>query len=133
MKNGFTLIELLLVITLVAIFSVSTMLVYNNVLKSNEETELNKIYSDVQRAAKLYVDLNDNALSNFNENGVVYITLGELESRNYIENNLKNPVNKEVFPYNYYVKVYIDSYHEVDSVFCTNNDIVVGTTNTSCN
>ena len=98
-KDGFTLIELLLVIVIVASISITASIVFSEVTNSTEKQDLKNIYLSVQRAGKTYVDLNDNWTRDFNGRGFITVSLSELQSTNYISDNLKNPIdNTQISP-----------------------------------
>ena len=95
MKNGFTLIELLIVITLVATISVSSMIIFDQTQATTNEEKLVKTYLDIQRAASLYIDLNDSYLKEFREEKTISVKLDTLQSNSYLKKTISNPVTKE--------------------------------------
>lgn len=107
MNKGFTLIELLVVIIIVAALGTSTSVLFSKVQKDNNNEKLQLIYKDIQRAAKLYIDLNEDWRKDFNKNEETYVTINELSSKGYIKSNIKNPITKETIPGSYMVKIYI--------------------------
>ncbi len=110
MKNGFTLMELLAVIVITVAISTGSVLLFSRSNKDSNEEELRGKYREMQRAANIYVDLNDSWRASLNENREATIRLKELQSMNYIDKNFKNNVTNELFPSNYVVKLYIASY-----------------------
>lgn len=109
MKNGFTLMEVLLVITIASIVGVSSVVMYETTTKVTKDEELKNIYIDIQDAAKLYMDIDSNALNSFRENKYLNIPISTLQSNNYIDSDLKDPINNREIPSDYVVRIYIDS------------------------
>ena len=107
MKNGFTLVEILLVVALVAIISVSSIIIFERSSSSTNEEKLIKTYVDIQRAAIIYMDLNSTWLESFREEKSLTVKIGLLQNENYIDLNIKNPVTKTNIPSDYLVKVYV--------------------------
>jgi prepilin-type N-terminal cleavage/methylation domain-containing protein len=112
MKNGFTLIEILLVVALVAIISVSSIIIFERSSSSTNEEKLIKTYVDIQRAAIIYMDLNSTWLESFREEKSLTVKIGLLQNENYIDLNIKNPVTKTNIPSDYLVKVYVAGNNE---------------------
>ena len=106
-KNGFSLIELLFVIVIVATISVSSVVLFNKTTEKSMDEEKKGIYLDIERAALLYVDLNETWLNEFNENNLVYLTVGELTTKNYISKNVITRIKNANIPSYYLVKIYI--------------------------
>lgn len=111
MKNGFTLMEVLLVITIASIVGVSSVVMYETTTNVTKEEKLKSTYVDIQKAASLYMDIDSNALESFRENKYLNVPLSTLESNNYVEDELKNPVDNSVIPSDYVVRMYIASYN----------------------
>lgn len=109
MKNGFTLMELLVVIVITAVISAGSAMVFGKSNSDTNEEDLRGKYIEMQRDANIYVDLNESWRSTLNENRVITVKLGELQSANYVPRNFKNSVTKEEFPSNYIIKLYIAS------------------------
>ena len=109
MKNGFTLMELLVVIVITAVIATGSAMIFNKSNSDTNEEDLRGKYREIQRAANIYIDLNDSWRTTLNENRKVSIKLGELQSSNYVAKNFKNTVTNQVFPSNYIVKLYIAS------------------------
>ena len=85
-KKGFTLMELLAVILILAVVSVSSTIAFGNIDDTTAKTELKNKYIEIQRAASLYVDLNDDQpyIHEFSNKGITRITVNELKNNNYI-------------------------------------------------
>ena len=111
MKNGFTLMEVLLVITIASIVGVSSVVMYETTTNVTKEEKLKNTYVDIQKAASLYMDIDSNALESFRENKYLNVPLSTLESNNYVEDELKNPVDNSDIPSDYVVRMYIASYN----------------------
>jgi len=108
MKNdGFTLIELLLVLVIVATITASTSIVFSQLTEKNAEEELKTTYISIQRAAKTFVDLNDNWSKDFYDKEDINITLSVLKNSEYIRQDLKNPVTNEKIEESYIVRMCI--------------------------
>ena len=106
MKKGFTLMELLFVIVIVAVISISSVVVFGNIDDSTAIKDRINTYMDIQRGAVLYIDLNDYWLAQFKENKQIKIELSELKNSNYIDINIQDPVTSKEIPSNYMVQIY---------------------------
>ena len=109
MKNGFTLMELLVVIVLTAIISAGSAMIFSKSNSDTNEEDLRGKYREMQRAANIYVDLNDSWRNSLNEDRKISIKLGELQASNYVDKNFKNSVTNKAFPSSYIIKLYIAS------------------------
>lgn len=109
MKNGFTLMELLVVIVLTAIISAGSAMIFSKSNSDTNEEDLRGKYREMQRAANIYVDLNDSWRNSLNEDRKISIKLGELQVSNYVDKNFKNSVTNQTFPSSYIIKLYIAS------------------------
>ncbi len=109
MKNGFTLMELLVVIVITATISAGSAVLFSRSNDESNKEDLKGRYREMQRAANVYIDLNDSWRNTLNENRQVSVKLGELESTNYVDKDFQNPVTKEKFPSSYLIKFYIAS------------------------
>ncbi len=109
MKNGFTLMELLVVIVLTAIISAGSAMIFSKSNSDTNEEDLRGKYREMQRAANIYVDLNDSWRNSLNEDRKISIKLGELQASNYVDKNFKNSVTNQAFPSSYIIKLYIAS------------------------
>lgn len=124
MKNGFTLMELLVVIVIVAVISVSSVLVFGNIDDSTALTDRKNLYKDIQRTALLYIDLDDKSLYQFRESGQMHVTIAELQEDDYLE-ELKDPVTGDIIPPNYLIKIYTanrDGYDYIDTCILNNSE-----------
>ena len=124
MKKGFTLMELLLVLAILSVVGVASILLFSEENDEIEMEELRNKYKEIQKAAILYVDLNNSWLSSFTTNGEIYVRLGELQNENYVSKKIINPVNNTEFSSNYMVKIYKTSLIENDKNAYVNSCIV---------
>ena len=113
-KSGFTLIEILLVVVMIAVITVSSVVVFNNTSEISKAEELKSSYVEIQRAARMYIDLNDYWVNSFNANKKINIKLGELQSTNYVANNLKDPKTGDELDSTLIVKLYITQINDKD-------------------
>lgn len=95
MKKGFTLAELIGVIVVLALISLITIPAISKILRQNKgslcETQMNNILE----AARSYGA--DNVFSLPSEDGNrLTITLGDLITGGYIEDDIENPATKEI-------------------------------------
>ena len=131
-KKGFTLMELLAVIVIVTVVSVSATISFSSIDDSTKERELENKYSEMQRAAGLYLDLHNSYLETFIEKKEMYIKLYVLQEENYITNDIENPVTGDDISLDNYVKLFVTSdgsnkYNKVDTCIVSiavENDVV---------
>ena len=107
MKNGFTLMEVLIVVLISAIIGVSSVVMYETTTNVTKEQELKNTYIDIQEAAMLYMDVESSALSSFRENQYLNVPISILQSDNYLDSELKNPVDNSEISSDYIVRIYI--------------------------
>ena len=105
-KKGFTLMELLFVIVIVALISISSVIVFGNIDDETSAKDRKNIYMDIQKSALLYIDLNDSWLEQFKANGEIKIELSELKNANYVSFDIKDPVTNKEIPSKYMVQIY---------------------------
>ncbi len=132
-KNGFTLIELLVVLSIVAIATIGSILAFEQTNADSSKQELKDTYLKVQRAAQVYLDINDSWRNQFNEKGVVFLRISELKSGNYVDSDLYDPTTFEGIPNNYVVITYIDSQNEnhISQYTASNTDSTIQTSTRS--
>ena len=109
MKKGFTLLELLAVVLIVAVVGVSATLAFSNIDDDTADEDLKNKYTEIQRAANLYLDLHSSDIEWFMNNRVIYYKLSDLRNENYITDDLSDPVHGDDISTNLYVKLYIAS------------------------
>ena len=106
-KKGFTLIELLVVISIIAIASGGAVVAFERSnADTNENDRLNK-YLQIQRAGRLFIDTNDSWRRQLNQKSYIKIKLSELQSENYLEEDLYDSVAFEEFNKNDVILIYM--------------------------
>lgn len=107
-RKGFTLMELLAVIAIVAFVSTAASIAFGNIDNTTSRNERKNRYIEIQRAASLYFDLNDeeNYLADFTSTGRGRITVQQLKSENYIS-DIKDPLTGKEIPRDSFVLLYI--------------------------
>ena len=126
-KKGFTLIELLVVISVVAIASVGTIIVFDKSNIDSNKNELTEKYLRIQRSGLIYLDTNDSWRKQFNDRGYVKMKLFELQNENYIESNLYDDVTLDDIDKNNMIVIYKYTVNDVEAV-----DTCLLTSNSSC-
>ena len=93
MKKGFTLAELMGVIVILGALILIIVPIVDKQLKEGKQ----KLYEDSINSIKSSLDLYMNDI-NLGTNGSMQITLYQLKQAGFIDINIKNPVNGELFP-----------------------------------
>ncbi len=94
-KKGFTLIEVIMVIAIIAILSIiltPNVMVFIN---KNNKKSCEKMISNIESAAKMYVNQNKYELGFDCSGKAKEITLKTLVDTGYLTKNITNPINKE--------------------------------------
>lgn len=94
-KKGFTLIEVIMVIAIIAILSIiltPNVMVFIN---KNNKKSCEKMISNIESAAKMYVNQNKYELGFDCSGKSKEITLKTLVDTGYLTKNITNPINKE--------------------------------------
>lgn len=107
-KKGFTLMEVLLVVTIAAVVGIGSVVMYETTTNVTKEEELKNTYVDIEQAATLYMDVDSSALISFRENNYLSVPILTLKSNNYIDSDLKNPVDNSDIPDDYLVYIYVE-------------------------
>ena len=95
MRKGFTLAELIGVIVVLALISLITIPAISKILRQNKGSLCDTQMNNILAAARSYGA--DNVFSLPSENGGrLTITLGDLITGGYIEDNIENPATKEI-------------------------------------
>ncbi len=114
-KKGFTLVELLIVLAIVSVASAGSILVFDRADSENNRKELKNTYVRIQRAAQIYLYMNDSWRNQFNSKGYMYLKIGELQNENFIETELIDPRDLEEIDSKNLIYVYIKDDKSVDS------------------
>lgn len=96
-KNGFTLAELLGVIVVLSLIALVVLPAVDKSLKESKETMYQTQINTIKEAAKTWASDHVEELPS-TENGNITVTLGELKTGGYVENDIKNPKTKALFP-----------------------------------
>lgn len=108
MKKGFTLIELLIVIVLLGIATASSIIVFNNIDKDTKSQDKSNIYKQIQRAAYIYMELNDETYRSFASEGEVLLSYDYIiKDSNYVTVDLEDYDDDNNTNTNYFIKIYI--------------------------
>lgn len=108
MKKGFTLIELMFVIVLLGVATASSIIVFDNIDKDTEAQDKANAYKQAQRAAYIYLELDDTAFSSFSTSSKneIFISYDLIKNSNYVTADLYDYNGGELAG-NYVVKIYI--------------------------
>ena len=123
-KKGFTLIELLIVLAIVSIASAGSILAFDRADSEGSRKELKDTYVRIQRAAKIYLDMNDSWRNQFNSKGYIYLKISELQNENFLEKDLINPVDLEDINSQNLIYIYVKD-NIVDSCIVTSDSVCV--------
>lgn len=104
MKKGFTLVELLGVIALLGILAVLVVPAVNKTIKNSRETLYQTQIDTIKEAAKTYSYKFPKSIPDGNE--IFYVTVGQLVEAGLLEDQIENPKNKEMFPYDMKIHIY---------------------------
>ena len=105
-KSGFTLIELLVVISIVAVASAGSIIVFDKTSTDTNMNELTNKYLKIQRTGLIYIDVNDPWRKQFNNKGFVQLKLFELQNENYVDSKIYNDLTYEEIDKNSMVIIY---------------------------
>lgn len=94
-QKGFTLIELLGVLIVLALLAALVIPVVTKTVKNNKQKLYNVQIEAIEKAAKDYAIKNIDTLPE--EGEVLTITLGELKRDGFVEQEIRNPITKELF------------------------------------
>lgn len=104
-KKGFTLIELLAVLVILGLLAIlMTPAVFHSINDFKIEAEKKQITA-IEMAAEDWISDNLVVLPQ-NMNDTIYITLGDLKSKGYIDKNLRNPKNNQFFPNDMVIEIH---------------------------
>lgn len=123
-NKGFTLIELLVVISVLAIVSLIAVPNINDTINNASKRALNEQKKVIKSGAKQWAIEHINELPNESSLNK-WVTLGELKSDGYVDNDICNPETNKLFDNNNTkVNIYLDNKNNLkyDAVF-TDSDI----------
>lgn len=104
MKKGFTLAELIGVLVVLALIGMIAIPAVTKTIKKNKSSICMIQFNNILEEAKGWASNNiDRLPSNNGEN--IQVTFNDLEKYGYSEDNLIDPITKEKFSDNWYVKI----------------------------
>ncbi len=116
-KRGFTLPEVLGVLTILALLALLITPVVSKTIKNNKQ----KLYDDqikiIERAARDYAIKNTDVLPE--EGSIAYVTLGEIKRSGVLQEEVRNPITKELFPDDLQIKIALENNQYVYEVVRT--------------
>lgn len=112
-KRGFTLIELLVVLAIVSIASAGSILIFDRADAENNIKKTKETYVRIQRAAKIYLDMNDSWRNQFNEKNYMFLKINELQNENFIKKGLVDETDFSEINSSYLILVYYDEESEI--------------------
>lgn len=132
MKKGFTLAELLGVIVILGLLTLLIVPTMNKILKGNRQTLYENQLHSIEKAAKDFSLKNMGTLPE-QEGDFITITLGDLKKGGFIQNEVRNPLTKELFPNDLEIRISKESNDYVYEVIENsgtngNTDLPDGTT-----
>ena len=104
MKKGFTLVELLGVITLLGILAIVAITPITKYIRNSKDEFYKRQIETIELAALNWTTENPYLLPT-EENGVLELTLAQLQGQGYLPNNIKNPLTNELFPTDMLIEV----------------------------
>ena len=102
-KRGFTLTEVLGVLTVLALLALLITPVISKTIKNNKQKLYNDQIKIIEKAAKDYTIKNTDVLPE--EGTITYITLGEIKRSGVLQEEVRNPMTKELFPDDLQIKI----------------------------
>ena len=102
-KNGFTLTEVLGVLTVLALLALLITPVISKTIKNNKQKSYNDQIKIIEKADKDYTIKNTDVLPE--EGTITYITLGEIKRSGVLQEEVRNPMTKELFPDDLQIKI----------------------------
>lgn len=95
-KKGFTLTEVLGVLTVLALLALLVTPIVTKTIKNNKQKLYDAQIKIIEKAAKDYAIKNTDILPEVGEK--IYITLGEIKRSGVLQEEVRNPRTKELFP-----------------------------------
>ncbi|MDD3392424.1 MAG: prepilin-type N-terminal cleavage/methylation domain-containing protein [Bacilli bacterium] len=97
MKKGFTLVELIAVLAILSILALIAIPSIDKVLKNTRNELYETQLTNIENCAKNW-GADNLLLLPTTEGETVTLTLGQLKAGGYVESDIKNPKNNELFP-----------------------------------
>ncbi len=107
MKRGFTLIELLAVLLILTFLVAIIVPVVSNILASAHERMYEVKIANIEAATEIWAVDNTDLLPE-NEGESIIINLRDLKEGGYVEEDLKNPLTRELFPNNLTIEIKLE-------------------------
>ena len=93
-KAGFTLVELMGVLIIIGVLSLIIIPVTTNLIKEQKEKQYNQQIAMIELASKNFGTDNLEVLPSVDQE-YIYITLGQLKSMGYLDQNIVNPITEK--------------------------------------
>lgn len=106
-KKGFTLTEVLGVLTVLALLALLITPVVSKTIKNNKQKLYNDQIKIIERAARDYAIKNTDVLPE--EGTINYITLGEIKRSGVLQEEVRNPITKELFQDDLQIKITLEN------------------------
>ena len=106
-KNGFTLTEVLGTLTVLALLALLITPVIARTIKNNKQKLYNAQIKIIEKAAQDYAIKNTEILPD--EGMVSYITLGEIKRSGVLQEEVRNPRTKELFPDDLQIQITLEN------------------------
>ena len=104
-KNGFTLFEILTVVVIISVLGVSGIIAFNKSIKIQNQKKYDILISQIIEATKVLVETDPDKLAIIDSVGYLVVTVGDLQEKSLIGENLINPVTRETISTSNYVRV----------------------------
>lgn len=115
-KKGFTLTEVLGVLTVLALLALLITPVVSKTIKNNKQKLYNDQIKIIERAARDYAIKNTDVLPE--EGTTTYVTLGEIKRSGVLQEEVRNPITKELFEDDLQIQITLENnqyvYHVVE-------------------
>ena len=119
MKNGFTLIEIIVSITIILVIGTTSVILFNNLNKSINNKQYNKIVNEIELAAEIYVLKNEVYKNDLYSKNIKFTLVGLdiLMENGLLKENLLNPLTNKKIDVNTSAKVYLDKDNNIVSLY----------------
>lgn len=115
-KKGFTLTEVLGVLTVLALLALLITPVVSKTIKNNKQKLYNDQIKIIEGAARDYAIKNTDVLPE--EGTTTYVTLGEIKRSGVLQEEVRNPITKELFEDDLQIQITLENnqyvYHVVE-------------------